>query len=174
MTTPAAATPKPWFTRWWVWLLAVVAVLVVVSAIGNAIAPRGAPAAESTPTPTITASPPVPAAAPTTATAAESASPGADNAVVFAALKDQFGGVTPAEVFASDPSLWYGWISGTRVEGTNFYVTLQVGPSDAERRDLGERAATAIPTLLPAEARNGLSWVIVEDATGVVIDQKML
>jgi hypothetical protein len=174
MTNPAAATPKPWFKRWWVWLLALIALLVIISAIGNAIAPRESPAAVPTPTASI-ATPPVAATAPTTtATAAESASPGADNAVVFAALKDQFGGVDPAEVFASDQSLWYGWISGTRVEGSNFYVTLQVGPGDAERSDLGERAAAAIPTLLPDEAKSALSWVIVEDATGGVIDQKML
>jgi hypothetical protein len=173
MTTPAVATPKPWFKRWWVWLLALIVVLVIISAIGNAIAPRESPAAAPTPTASI-AAPPAAATAPTTAPATESAAPGADNAAVFAALQAQFGGVTPAEAFASDPSLWYGWISGTRVEGSNFYVTLQVGPSDAERRDLGERAASAIPTLLPAEAKSGLSWVIVEDATGVVIDQKML
>lgn len=172
MTTPAVATPKPWFKRWWVWLLALIALLVIISAIGNAVAPRQDLAAVATPTAaSATVTPP---SVTPTAVATESAAPVADNAAVFAALQSQFGGVTPAEVFASDPSLWYGWISGTRVEGSNFYVTLQVGPSDAERRDLGERAASAIPTLLPADATGTLSWVVVEDASGTVIDQKML
>ena len=162
------------------WVVAVVVVLVVVSAIGNAIAPRGVPAAEATSNtspasaPTPVASTPAQSATPASVASPAGPSESELNAAAFAALQAQFGGVARADVFASDSSLWYGWIAGTRVEGSNFYVTLQVGPGDDERRDIGARAASAIPTLLPAEAKAGLSWVIVEDATGVVIDQKML
>ena len=174
--TTSAATPKPWYTRWWVWVAAAVAVLVVISVIGNALTPGGqqdsggAPTASRTSTSSPVSTPTAEASTPPAAT-----TPAADlNATAFSALQEQFGGAEPADVFASYPSLWYGWVSGTRVDGSNFIITLQVGPGDDGRRDLGERAANAIPTLLPADVKDDLSWVIVEDAAGTVIDQKML
>ena len=92
--------------------------------------------------------------------------------VVDQAIRDAFGGQTYAELLAADPTSWAGWITGVRVENGNAYVTLQVGANDAERKPLGEQAAQALSTLLPASAVEGVSWIIVEDASGVVIDQK--
>lgn len=89
------------------------------------------------------------------------------------AIKDAFGGAEFSEILVSDPSLWAGWISGVRVEGGDAYITLQLyeeGPED----DIGDRAARALTTLLPASELEGIGWIIVEDAGGVVIGQEMV
>ena len=79
------------------------------------------------------------------------------------------------ELLAVDPSLWGGYLVGVRVEGSDAYFTLQVDRSTPEGKDLGQRAAQALSTLLTQETVDelGISWVIVEDGAGVVIDQKM-
>lgn len=78
------------------------------------------------------------------------------------------------DLLAQDPSLWAGYIAGVRTEGSRAFITLQVAPDDPSRDVIGERAATALRTLLPAETVDalGISWVIVEDAGGVVIAQE--
>lgn len=79
------------------------------------------------------------------------------------------------ELLAVDPSLWGGYLVGVRVEGSDAYFMLQVDRSTPEGKDLGQRAAQALSTLLTQETVDelGISWVIVEDGAGVVIDQKM-
>lgn len=78
------------------------------------------------------------------------------------------------DLLAQDPSLWAGYIASVRTEGSRAFITLQVAPDDPSRDVIGERAATALKTLLPAETVDtlGISWVIVEDAGGVVIAQE--
>lgn len=88
------------------------------------------------------------------------------------ALQDSFGGQSYEEVFAADPMAWYGWIDAARVEGSNAYVTLKVGYESPDRAPLGEQAAKALSTLLPATAVEDISWIIVEDASNVVIAQQ--
>jgi len=88
------------------------------------------------------------------------------------AISDAFGGATPGELLAEDPTSWAGYINGVRVEGANAYITLQISADDTGRDDLGSRAARALSTLLPAEAVDGIDWLIVEDVSGVVIAQE--
>lgn len=78
------------------------------------------------------------------------------------------------DLLAQDPSLWAGYIASVRTEGSRAFITLQVAPDDPSRDVIGERAATALKTLLPAETVDalGISWVIVEDAGGVAIAQE--
>lgn len=170
MTASGGAAPvkTPWWKKWWIW--AIVAAVILIGVIGN-LAGAGKPAATETtapPTPTITQAAP----APEESTPEPTGPTDEELSARFAqALSDSMGGATPAETFATDPSLWYGWVAGSRVENGNAYVTLQVGSGDAERKDLGERAAMALATLLPESAVNGIGWIIVEDASGVVIAQ---
>lgn len=95
------------------------------------------------------------------------------SAQLEADIKAALGVESFGELLASDPSLWGGWINGVRVEGSKATITLQVAADDPLRDDLGERAARALPTLLPPESLADISWIVVEDASGVVIAQEM-
>lgn len=75
------------------------------------------------------------------------------------------------ELYASDPSLWGGYISEVRVEGSLAYITLQIAADESHRDEYGQQAAKALSTLLSAEDVQGIDWLIVEDASHVVIDQ---
>ncbi|MEV8135754.1 PASTA domain-containing protein [Microbacterium aurantiacum] len=105
---------------------------------------------------------------------AEGSSDEEQSAALEAAIRESSGGQEYSDVFAQDPSLWYGWISGVRVESGNGYITLQVSPDDPGRDELGQRAASALSALLPADAVQGISLIIVEDAGGTVIAQEQL
>lgn len=78
------------------------------------------------------------------------------------------------ELLATDATMWGGYIADIRVEGDRAYVTLQVDRNTPDGRDTGERAAQALSTLMTQETVETVnySWIIVEDSTGVVIDQK--
>lgn len=170
MSTPS--TPrKPWYKKLWIW--AIVAAVIVIGGISNLVnGDRDEP----------DAAPSTPPAAAATATRDQPSAPPSDEpagpsdeeraATVQTALRDAFGGQEPAEVYASDPSLWYGYVNGVRVEGINAFITLQVAAGDPNRKPLGERAAQSLSTLLPKASVEGISFLIVEDAAGVVIDQK--
>lgn len=87
------------------------------------------------------------------------------------AIKNAFGGAEFSTLLLEDPTMWVGWISQVRVEGSNAYIRLQLveeGPDD----NIGERAAQALSTLLAQDDVQGIDWIIVEDATGTVIGQK--
>lgn len=91
------------------------------------------------------------------------------------ALKDGLGiDESYQEALVMDPSLWAGYVVGVRVDGDLAYVTLQVDRNTPDGQDLGQRAAKAISTLILQETVDTLklSWVVVEDGTGTVIDQK--
>ncbi|MBP2437053.1 hypothetical protein [Microbacterium amylolyticum] len=79
-----------------------------------------------------------------------------------------------SELYAYDPSLWGGYINGVRTEGDLAFITLQVAADDPMRDDLGQRAAQALSTLLSADTIESvdIGWIIVEDASGVVIAQE--
>ncbi|MEJ6555286.1 hypothetical protein PQI51_09680 [Microbacterium esteraromaticum] len=178
MSTPS--TPrKPWYKKLWIW--AIVAAVIVIGGISNLVngdrdepdaAPSTPPAAAATatrePASATPSDEPTPSPEPTPAGPSDEERA----AKVQTALQDAFGGQTPSEVYASDSSLWYGYVNGVRVENGNAFITLQVAADDPNRKDLGEGAAQALSTLLPAAAVDGLGWLIVEDASGVVIDQK--
>jgi len=87
------------------------------------------------------------------------------------ALKDVFGVQSFSELLY-DASMWGGYINGVRVENGHAYITLQIGSDDPGSDELGSRAASAISTVLPAEAYEGITWIVVEDVAGVVIAQE--
>lgn len=166
---------KPWYKKLWIW--GIVVAVLVVAGIGNLATGDEREAAQVDPTPTPIASESPEPAEPTEAAEEPAPEPEpavdeeARSAAFEQAIRDAFGGQEYSEVFASDPTLWYGWISEVRTEGSNGYVTLQVGSGSPDRDDLGERAADALPRLLPADATADIDWIIVEDASGVVIAQ---
>lgn len=178
MSTPSISR-KPWYKKLWIW--AIVAAVIVIGGISNLVngdrdepeaAPSTPPAAAATAArdqPSAT-----PSDEPTPSTEPTPAGPSDEEraATVQTALQDAFGGQTPSEVYASDPSLWYGYVNGVRVEGSNAFITLQIAADDPNRKPLGERAAQAMSTLLPKASVEGISFLVVEDASGVVIDQK--
>lgn len=174
MTSPMTAPRKPWYTRWWMWLAAVVVALIVVSAVAN-LAGVQAPVADPESPATSTVSAP-PASLKATPTPVEETPATADDVTrldaIRLALSDSYGGQQPADVFASDPTLWYGYLTDLRVKRANLYATLQVTSDDPGRRDLADRAARALSQLLPARQTNGIDYVVVEDATGTVILQQ--
>lgn len=175
MTAAGETVKTPWYKKWWIW--AIVAAVLLIGIIGNGIrsdAEEAAQAPEPTATETVSAEP-TPEPEETEPPVVEETGPtDEERGQAFeAALRESFGGQEYSEVLISDPSLWYGWISGVRVEGSYAYVTLQIGePRDAEWEYFGESAASALSTLLPAEAFEGIDWIIVEDATGYIIDQQ--
>lgn len=86
-------------------------------------------------------------------------------------IKNAFGGAEFSDLLLEDPSGWAGWISQVRVEGGDAYVRLQLH-EEGKTDDIGERAARALSTLLSKDDVEGIDWIIVEDASGVVIGQK--
>lgn len=90
-------------------------------------------------------------------------------------IKLSFGGVESfSDIYASDPTLWAGYINGVRVEGARAYITLQIGNEDPNRDELGTRAAGALSKLLPTSDVRGISWIIVEDASGIEISDSRI
>lgn len=87
------------------------------------------------------------------------------------AIKNAFGGAEFTELLIEDPTMWAGWISQVRVEGSDAYIRLQLH-EEGKEDDIGKRAAQALSTLLTKDDVKGLSWIIVEDASGTVIGQK--
>lgn len=163
----------PWWKRTWIWV--VVGIVLVVGVVGNLLGLGGSDDEPPAAAPSMTVSAPAPAeteAEPPTEESAESRDDGARGREFDQSLRENLGVTEYSELLAADPSLWGGYVADIRVDGANAYVTLQVGASDTTRDDLGERAARAISTLLPASAVEGIDWIIVEDATGVVISQE--
>lgn len=78
------------------------------------------------------------------------------------------------ELLSVDPTLWGGYIADIRYQTGNIYVTLQVDGNTPDGKDLGQRAAQALSTLMTQETVDAVDygWVIVEDGAGAVIDQK--
>lgn len=176
MSTTASEAPekKPWYKKPWIW--GVVAAVIVVGGIANLVNPRPSEDAEPTPTETVSEAP---VATPSTEPAPVEPEEAAEPEVIRptseefgASIKNAFGGMEFSEIYASDPSLWAGYIAGVRVEGSNAFVTLQVAADDPNRNDLGDRAAKALSTLLTADDVDGISWIIVEDASNTVIAQQ--
>ncbi|WP_129587562.1 hypothetical protein [Actinomyces minihominis] len=88
-------------------------------------------------------------------------------------LREIFGGVSSmTELIGALPGEWPGYVQGVRVEGDLAYFTLQVDRNTASGQQLGVDAAQALSTLFGQEDLEGINWIIVEDGTGVVIDQK--
>lgn len=94
------------------------------------------------------------------------------SAVLEQRLKDIFGVDSMQELLVDMPDEWAGHVVGVRVEGDLAYFTLQVDRNTPDGKRLGEDAARALSTLLGEADVEGISWLIVEDGTGVVIDQK--
>lgn len=248
MTDPAVAQPKttkPWYMKWWVWLIAAV---VILGGIGNLVNPApkvempdltGLPAAEASeqlkelgfkvtlksPERTVLVGDDYdvessdPAAGKEVAEGsrvtlnvveaterlaaeaaeeervkeeeqakkeadrqaaeekrqAEAAEASVANdergAALEQSIKNAFGGAEFTELLIEDPTMWAGWISDVRVEGSNAYIRLQL-IEEGKEDDIGKRAAQALSTLLSKDDVAGISWLIVEDATGTVIGQK--
>lgn len=89
-----------------------------------------------------------------------------------AAMKSTLGVSAFSDLLTEDPTMWGGYVASVRVEADRAYVTLQVGSDEPGRDDLGERAASGLSRLLPASAVEDIGWIIVEDASGVVIAQE--
>lgn len=94
------------------------------------------------------------------------------SAALEQAIKNAFGVESFTELYVEDPTMWGGYINGVRVESTRAHITLQVDRSSPDGRDMGERAAQALSTLLSKDDVEGIDWIIVEDGAGTVIDQK--
>lgn len=94
------------------------------------------------------------------------------SAVLEQRLKDIFGVRSMQKLLVAMPDEWPGYVVGVRVEGDLAYFTLQVDRNTADGKRLGKDAARALSTLFGEEDVKGISWLIVEDGTGVVIDQK--
>lgn len=94
------------------------------------------------------------------------------SAVLDQRLKDIFGVNSMQELLVDMPEEWASHVVGVRVESDLAYFTLQVDSNTADGKRLGEDAARALSTLLGQEDVRGISWLIVEDGIGVVIDQK--
>lgn len=146
-----------------------ITVTAVLASIGNNVAQEGTAQVEEpvTPEPTTTEEPeaePEPAGT----TDAERASRFEQDLKTGLGVQDSF------QELLSDPSLWGGYIADIRYQTGNIYVTLQVNGSTPDGKDLGQRAAQALSTLMTQETVDAVdySWVIVEDGSGTVIDQK--
>lgn len=164
---------KPWYKKTWIWII--VAAVIVIGGISNLVNPRASDKAEPTPSETVVISeaPKETLEADPDAAQPEPVAPAGPTAEEFeASIKNALGGAEFSEIYASDPSLWGGYVSGVRIEGSNAFVTLQVAGDDPTRNDLGGRAAKALSTLLTADQVKGVSWIIVEDASGTVIAQQ--
>lgn len=99
----------------------------------------------------------------------------AQSAEYEAWLKDQFGVQSFSEVLIDDPSMWAGYINGVEAKRDRMHVRLQVDRSDPADKAMGERASTAIASLvrLSDDPRvDGVEWVVVDDGAGVVISQE--
>ena len=169
MMVSMSAQKTAWYKRKWVWIVTGVVILAaVIGLIFGEPDDEDEPAAEPT---HVAAETPEPDD--TTAPAAKS--PEERAARLEAGIKTSLG-VAPdgnfSDLYAQDPTLWGGYINGVRVEGSNAYITLQVAPDETQRDGLGERAAQALSTLLTEDMVDGIDWLIIEDAAGVVIDQK--
>lgn len=168
---------QPWWKKKWVW--GVAGAIVLVGVVGNLLGLGGDRDDIAAPAPTLTVETPSPA--PTTEqpapTPTEEAAPARptdeERAAAFdQSIRDAFGGASYAELAAQDGLTWPGYVNGIRVERSNAFVTLQVASNDPSRDELGKRAVSALSTLLPASAFEGISWIIIEDASGVVIAQE--
>ena len=211
----APKAKKPWYKRWWVWVIAVILVWVFFSNLGGGGSSgssstdiRGADsqaanaltaeaqqsareAAEAEATAAAEAAAAEKAAADKAAAekkaaekaAAEAAAPAVTkpagptdaerSAILEARLREIFGGVdSMTELLGPLPGEWPGYVQGVRVEGDLANFTLQVDRSTAGGHQLGVDATQALSTLFGEADLKGISWIIVEDGAGVVIDQK--
>lgn len=158
------ADKKPWYKKIWIW--AIVAAVLILGGIGQALTSNDEPVDVPTMPPTET---------PENTSAAEPAGPSDTERTqtLEAAIKTALGVDGEfSDLYAQDPTLWGGHITDITVDGSNAHVTLQVAPDADNRDDLGERAAQALSTLLTGDAIDGIDWFIVEDATGTVIAQE--
>lgn len=90
-------------------------------------------------------------------------------------LKDQFGVQSFTQVLVDDPSSWAGYINGVEANRDRMHVRLQVDRDDPADNAMGERASTALASLvrLSDDPRvSGVKWVVVDDGSGVVISQE--
>lgn len=72
----------------------------------------------------------------------------------------------------SDPANWRCINQGaTATSAGSLKVTLQISADDPEAEDLADQAANGYLTALAPE-NDDLRWVIIQDGTGTVIDQK--
>ncbi len=150
---------------------AAITAIIVLAVVGAA--QRQPAASHSTTAPGVAAATPqstFPAATQTLPTVQASSATGAG---IEQAIKDAFGVKDFTEFYVQDPTIWAGYIAGVRDDGVgDVFITLQVSSDDTSRDALGQRAAQALSTLLPAASVQGVRWLIVEDASHVVIAQK--
>lgn len=204
----APKAKKPWYKRWWVWVIAVILVWVFFSNLGGGGSSGGSSTdmrgADSQAANALTAEAEAAAAAEAAEAAAadkaaaekaaaekeaadkaaaEAAAPAVTkpagptdaerSAILEARLREIFGGVdSMTELLGPLPGEWPGYVQGVRVEGDLAYFTLQVDRSTAGGHQLGVDATQALSTLFGEADLKGISWIIVEDGAGVVIDQK--
>lgn len=147
-----------------------ITVTAVLATIGNTDAPSVSTQIEKpvTPEPTAEAEEPETQPEPAGPTDAERAARFEQDLKIGLGVQDSF------QELLYDPRLWGGYIADVRYQTGNIYVTLQVDGSTPDGKDLGQRAAKAISTLMTQETVDAVdySWVIVEDGGGTVIDQK--
>jgi len=173
MTTPSeVAEKKPWYKKTWIWLI--IGALIVIGGVANLVNPRPSDDAEPSPSSAVIAEggEESPASVPEAEQTETGATVGPTSEEFEASIKRAFGGVEFSDLHASDPTLWAGYIAGVRVERSNAFVTLQVAADDPARKELGDRAAKALSTLLTADDVDGIGWIVVEDASGTVIAQQ--
>ena len=158
---------KPWYMKWWVWLIAAA---VLIGVIGNLAG--GTDSDEPIVEEQVKVEEPATEDVDLEPTEAEMATSDAERSEAFEdAIKTAFGGVEFSTLLAEDPTMWAGWISEVRVEGSNAFVRLQLTKEDKDD-DIGKRAAKALSTLLTKEDVDGIDWIIVEDASGTVMAQQ--
>lgn len=91
-------------------------------------------------------------------------------------LKEQFGVESFTEVLVSDPGSWAGYVNGFEANRDRMHVRLQVDRDSPKDKEMGERAATAIASLIRTGNEDprvaSVDWVVVDDGTGVVIAQE--
>lgn len=75
-----------------------------------------------------------------------------------------------AGALIADPDGWVGYVSEYRVDGDRITVRLQAPAAELESRP--ERAANWIRSAVTPDIAGDFRWVVVEDATGTVVEQQ--
>lgn len=172
---PQPATPeepkprKPWWRRWWAIALGIFVIIVIIAAIAGGEddddSDSSSPASSTTATTATTGTTTTTAAstATTTTTTNEAAPPatGDPSATFSQAMKDNY-----------DGTRWWPVVTGTRIDGSNAYVTAQLDRQNQADKAVAELIARSAKNLVSTtDSLSDVKWVIVEDGAGVVITQ---
>lgn len=71
-----------------------------------------------------------------------------------------------ADVESEAPTSWAAFMQKVEVQGEIILATLDLESDDPHRGVVAENAALAISVILPADFVQGISWVVVQDASG--------